>query len=213
MTQIETYIEDLIRSKDEIVPARLEELKSLAEQLVKLHENERLHLTFVCTHNSRRSQLAEIMMAKAIHYFELDFLSTWSSGTESTAFNPRMVKALVDVGFKIEELSHGSNPRYFVVLEESQGIGKLCFSKRFDDAYNPQTNLVAIMVCDHADKNCPVIPGAQLRFPLSFADPKTADDTPQEAFAYSAKVKEIGAEMFALAKEIDRILEQKRLEG
>ena len=33
------------------------------------------------------------------------------------------------------------------------------------------------MTCDHADENCPLIPGAKTRIPLTYVDPKVADET------------------------------------
>jgi len=36
------------------------------------------------------------------------------------------------------------------------------------------------MTCDHADQNCHVIKGAEIRIPLRYDDPKLFDGTAQE---------------------------------
>jgi len=52
------------------------------------------------------------------------------------------------------------------------------------------------MTCSDADENCPFIPGAELRLPLTYDDPKAADDTPQEAARYDERLRQIGRELF-----------------
>ena len=36
----------------------------------------------------------------------------------------------------------------------------LCFSKKFNDNFNPKNNFAAIMTCSSAEKNCPFISGS-----------------------------------------------------
>ncbi|MEM6771423.1 MAG: protein-tyrosine-phosphatase, partial [Bacteroidota bacterium] len=76
----------------------------------------------------------------------------------------------------------------------------ICFSKRYDDAVNPKANFAAVMTCSDADENCPFIPGADVRIPLTYEDPKVADGTPEEATVYDERLREIGRELlWALA--------------
>jgi arsenate reductase len=58
------------------------------------------------------------------------------------------------------------------------------------------------MTCDHADENCPFIPGAEKRFPLRFEDPKAFDDSPQEKKMYSERSHQIAAELFYLFEKV-----------
>ena len=51
-------------------------------------------LTFVCTHNSRRSLLCQTFGSAAAAYFGIHGVETFSGGTEATAFNSRAVAAL-----------------------------------------------------------------------------------------------------------------------
>ena len=51
------------------------------------------------------------------------------------------------------------------------------------------------MTCTHADKNCPLIAGAEKRISLPYEDPKLYDDTAQEARIYDQRSIEIAREM------------------
>ena len=57
-----------------------------------------------------------------------------------------------------------------------------------DDAFNPSSSFVAVMTCDSANEGCPFVPGAEKRVPVTFEDPKTFDDTPQQAEKYKERV-------------------------
>ena len=101
--------------------------------------------------------------------------------------------ALERAGFPIKNPG-GENPRYEVdyALDTAPLI---CFSKTYDDPINPKAQFAAIMTCSDADENCPFIPGAELRLPLTYEDPKIADDTPQEAACYEERLRQIGREI------------------
>ncbi len=156
-----------------------------------------VQLHFICTHNSRRSQIAQVWAAVAAAYAGLDGVQTYSGGTEVTAFHANAVAALERVGFRIDKPG-GDNPHYLVHF--SPDLPPLtCYSKAFDDASNPTRDFAAVMTCSQADENCPFIPGAMWRLPLTYEDPKVADDTPQAAAHYEERVREIGRELvFAL---------------
>ncbi len=76
------------------------------------------------------------------------------------------------------------------------------FSKVVEDAVNATKEFAAVMTCDHADENCPFIPGAEKRFPLRFEDPKAFDDSPLEEKMYSERSHQIGAELFYLFEKV-----------
>src|SRR5690606_5396835 len=147
----------------------------------------RADLLFVCTHNSRRSHIAQILARAAALRAGLSDIATFSGGTEVTAFNPRAVSALRRAGFTIED-GAGDNPRYRVAV--AAGLApEEGFSKRFDDPPNPRAGFVAIMTCSQADAACPFIPGAAARVAVPYDDPKDADGTADEASRYDARVR------------------------
>jgi len=157
-------------------------------------------LIFICTHNSRRSQMGQLWAAAAAAHFGIDGVRTYSGGTEATAFNPRAVTALERAGFVIETPG-GDNPRYRVTFDEGGPVIE-CFSKTYDDPFNPTEGFAAIMTCSEADEACPVIPGAALRAPIRYEDPKVADGTPVEAAVYDARCLQIATEMLYLFSRI-----------
>ena len=197
---------DFVESGMDYIPANrkkeLEQLASLIKESVLLFGN--AHLNFVCTHNSRRSQLAQIMFSLAFRHYHLGNLNSWSSGTEATAFNHRMVKALQEFGITITKQDDSDNPRYAIIWDRDSEDIQLTFSKVIDDPFNPSKDFIAVMVCDHADQNCPFVPGAWKRFSLPYKDPKAFDNTPEESNAYNEKVLEIGREMFYIAKALSQ---------
>ena len=162
-------------------------------------------LLFVCTHNSRRSQMGQAWARAAAMELGLDQVSTWSGGTEATAFNPRAVTALRSHGFVIDATGR-------VVAEDNVvytlGYGPEthdeAFSKVYGDAFNPSTGFAAVMVCSSADSSCPMVQGADLRVALPYLDPKQSDGTPEEAATYRAKSEEIGREMAWLMQAVAR---------
>jgi arsenate reductase len=165
----------------------------------KLQKGESVKLNFICTENSRRSHLSQLMAAAIVKHFGLP-IKTFSGGTNVSACNPRTIAALERAGFKIEKPG-GKNPKYRVVFEPNDEP-IFAYSKLYDAPENPQDSFIAVMVCGHADENCPFIPNAQKRFAVTFDDPKVADDTLEEAAAYDAKIIEIGAQLFYLFNSI-----------
>lgn len=160
-----------------------------------LQEQEVADILFVCTHNSRRSHIAQLWAQAAAHALGVDGVTTWSGGTEATAFNPRAVRMMRAAGFQLEgRPGEGGNVRYAVSYGERLP-GQVAFSKVYSDPTNPQKGFAAVMVCDSADEACPVVFGAALRVSLPFVDPKRSDGTPAEAQTYADSGQEIGQVM------------------
>ncbi|MFO0640889.1 MAG: hypothetical protein U0183_16830 [Polyangiaceae bacterium] len=177
--------------------AKLEALAAaIREQRLAGHE---VQLVFVCTHNSRRSQMAQLLMAAAARRAGLSGVTTFSAGTERTAFNPRAVAALRRAGLAIDTTDTGDNPRYAVRLGDA-GPAIAAFSKRLDDPANPKAGFVAVMTCSQADAACPLVPGADRRIAIPYDDPKVADGTPEETARYDERVEQIGRDMMWVAR-------------
>ncbi len=157
-------------------------------------------LTFICTHNSRRSQMGQLWAAAAAAHFGVEAVFTHSGGTEVTAFHPNAVAAMRRAGFALHA-SDGENPHYSVRYSaEAPAID--CFSKVYDDPRNPSRGFAAIMTCGEADEACPVVLGAALRVPLRYEDPKSADGTADEAAVYDERSMQIATEMLYLFSEV-----------
>jgi len=174
--------------------------KLILQQLVAFIERKRkakdpISLNFICTHNSRRSHIAQLWAQAAAHYYGINNVSCFSGGTEATAFNPRAVKAMQEAGFVIEMTKDGNNPIYEARFADATKP-VIAFSKKYDDAFNHNQDFAAIMTCSHADENCPLVIGASARIALTYDDPKEFDGTPLEATKYAERVHQIGSEIF-----------------
>lgn len=188
------YVMEMEAEFNQIPQERKDILVKLADYLQQRKEKgEAIALNFICTHNSRRSHISQIWAAAAAAYYGVE-LTTFSGGTEATAFNPRAVAAMERAGFQIEKPG-GENPKYQVAFS-GEHEPMVCFSKTFDDPVNPKSNFAAIMTCSHADANCPFIPGASFRLSVTYEDPKESDDSPRETEVYDERVLEIGREIF-----------------
>lgn len=184
---------------DQIPDERREELRELAAFIKQQQQAGKVpQLTFICTHNSRRSHMAQLWMAAAMAYSGSGPVQTFSGGTEVTAFNPRAVKAMQQAGFEIEKKAAENNPEY-QVLWSSQSPGSSCFSKHYAHESNPQQGFAAVMTCSQADEACPIVFGAAARMAIAYEDPKLADNTPEEAARYAERCKQIAREMLFAA--------------
>ncbi len=118
-----------------------------------------------------------------------------SAGTEQTACNPRTVAALKRAGFTVETAKADSdNPHYSIAWARAANPVVL-FSKTLGHPSLPEAGFAAVMTCSDADANCPIVPGCELRLPLTYDDPKLADGTPQEKSAYDDRIRQIAEEM------------------
>jgi len=179
---------------------RKAELKELMDYIQEQHhQNSLIKLNFICTHNSRRSQMSQIWAKTAASYFRLN-VQCFSGGTEVTAFNERAVEAMVRAGFQVKKEGK-ENPKYSIYYSSQQPC-ITAFSKLYNDQSNPSADFATIMTCAHADENCPFIPGAAVRIPLRYEDPKAFDDTPLEAEKYDERSKQIATEMFYIFSKI-----------
>ncbi|WP_332910933.1 protein-tyrosine-phosphatase [Algoriphagus boritolerans] len=183
------------------IPAeRLPAIELMADYILgKIKSNEEVRLNFICTHNSRRSQFSQIWGQTAADYHGIK-ARCYSGGVEVTEFNERAVAAIKRDGFKVVQKGE-VNPVFFVFHgEESEPI--VTFSKVYDDPINPTRGFSAVMTCDHADENCPFIPGTEKRILLQFEDPKVFDGTELEEKMYTERSHQIGAELFLIFQKV-----------
>jgi hypothetical protein len=163
-----------------------------------------LHVTVVCTGNSRRSILGSAMGNMAAAYYGMPEIRFHSGGTAPTAFNSRTVSALKAIGFAVEptgsEAERGetkaANPIYRISWGE--GFDTTEFSKHYADSHNPQRGFAALMVCSEADAACPFVKGATLRVSMPYLDPKIYDDGSYETAKYNERRDDIGRLMLSV---------------
>lgn len=176
-----------------------EERKRILQPLIqfissKLSKNEEVRLNFICTHNSRRSHLSQIWAQTMAYYYQIENVFCYSGGTEATALFPKVAETLTNQGFEILKLSETDNPVYAAKFAENEHA-VICFSKKYDDDFNPKSTFAAILTCDSADENCPIVYGAEARIPIKYEDPKKSDGTPEMDETYFSRSLEIATEM------------------
>lgn len=185
-----------------------EERKTVLQPLVdyiqsKIIDNKEIRLNFICTHNSRRSHLSQIWAQTMAFYFGIKNVYCYSGGTEATAMFPKVVETLQHQGFDVQKLSETDNPVYAIKFDENQHP-IVCFSKTYFDDFNPKTNFGAIMTCNNADEGCPMVFGAEARFPIKYDDPKAFDNTDVMDKKYAERSLEIASEMYYVFSRINQ---------
>ena len=186
-------VADLLDATWQPPVARHQRLERLGAYIADRHPGP-VRMVFICTHNSRRSIIAQVWAAAAAAWFGMEGVETFSGGTEATAFHPHAVDALRRAGFTIDRGPQAENPKYTLRLGQDSTPLPL-WSKVFDAPENPSRAFAAVMTCSDADENCPFVPGTDLRLALPFDDPKVSDGTPEEQRTYDERVREIGREM------------------
>lgn len=193
---LEAFVDLLPLEYDNIPASRRQQLDELASYIRrKGNRNEEIKLTFICTHNSRRSHMAQLWAQAAAFYYGIQGLATFSGGTKATAFFPSAVKAMEKAGFEFCVVDTGENPHYEVSFSAAAPAQR-AFSKKYGDEPNPASGFAAIMTCSDADRDCPYVRGADARFAIPYEDPKKYDGTGYETAAYDERCLQIGREMF-----------------
>ena len=195
------FIEDLdIR---EVPEDRKEALLTFRDYMMAMLQKEgEVNLNFICTHNSRRSHLAQVWAQCAAYYFGFGrTIRCYSGGTEATAMYLSVAGVLSESGFHIDRLSEGENPVYSIKYGMNQPA-VIGFSKEFHHPFNPADGFVAIMTCDQASEACPAVMGAAARVSVTYEDPKVFDQTPEKLEKYQERSKQIATEMFWVFREL-----------
>lgn len=161
----------------------------------KVDNKQKVDINFICTHNSRRSHLAQIWAQTASAYFNIPQVNCYSGGTEETALFPQVSETLANQGFNILKISDNNNPVHAIKYYDN-ALPIIGFSKKYDSSFNPVSGFAAIMTCSQADGGCPFIAGAEKRIPITFEDPKISDNTPEQSQVYTERSLEIANEMF-----------------
>ncbi|PHR69380.1 MAG: hypothetical protein COA67_10425 [Lutibacter sp.] len=201
----ELFFTDALK-KVSIDEKRKEILVSIADFIAsEIKKYNAINFNFICTHNSRRSQIAQVWAHYAVEHYKLKNILSFSGGTEATAFHRNTVKTLQEVGFEfiLTEISH-TNPHYEISFEGVQQtiIG---FSKVYDDT-STKKPFIAITTCSSANENCPFIPEALQRFHVEYEDPKSSDNTDSTSKKYLETNQKIAAEMNFLFLHISKMI-------
>jgi arsenate reductase len=200
---VQKYADSRVGEFDQIPAARKEQLQRLSDYIAsEVRAGKPIRLTFICTHNSRRSHMSQIWASVAAEYYGIRGVESFSGGTEATAFNPRAIAVIDRAGLKVEATTEGKNPHYAVRFRDDKPLD--CFSKAYSDAPNPKEGFCAVMTCSQADKACPVVLGCSQRVAIPFDDPKVSDSTPEEAATYDERCRQIAREILYAFSQVKK---------
>lgn len=208
---VRAYLDARKAEFDQIPAERKAALEAIAAYVrTQQAANRTAHLLFVCTHNSRRSQLSETWAAVAATYVGLggvgEGLVSESAGLEQTVFNERAIAALNRAGILLQKkprpaFNGKGGPQYNLAYGEAN-ILRGMHSKTIAQATQNWQAFAAVMTCSDADEKCPVVPGAESRFRLPYEDPKVSDGTPQEAATYDKRCAQIAREQLYVFTQV-----------
>jgi arsenate reductase len=118
---------------------------------------------FLCTGNSRRSQMAEGLVRR----FLSESFEPYSAGVEPEELDPRAVQVMREIGIDISD-------------QRSKDMGELA-GIEFD---------LVVTLCDQAREMCPLFPGDTEVVHLSFPDPANAQGSPNEVLQVYREVRD-----------------------
>jgi len=168
---------------------------------LRIAQNKKVCLTFICTHNSRRSHLAQVWAQTIAHHFLIKNVFCFSAGTEATSVYPVVIETLKDCGFKVKVKLGEKNPVYAIQFsDQSNPIN--CFSKTIEDKRNPKSEFCAVMTCAEANEYCPMVTGAEIRVPITYEDPKAYDNSPIQKEKYNERSIQIATEMYYVFSKV-----------
>lgn len=201
LPKLQDYCKTLPSEFAQIPAERKTNLNELAGFIqAKKEKGESIDLTFICTHNSRRSQFGQVWAKAAAQYYNIP-INSYSGGTEATTCPPQTLAAMQRAGFVTTPKTAEKNALHEVVFAEKE-LPLTLFSKVYNDTHNPQKNFAAILVCSSADQGCPLVMGATLRLYHGYEDPKKSDGTAEESATYDAACRLIAREMFYVFSQI-----------
>lgn len=189
-------------AKTNLSNQRKEVLQPLIDYIQsKVNANDEIRLNFICTHNSRRSHLSQIWAQTMAYHFNIKNVNCYSGGTEATAMFPKVTETLTSQGFEIQKITENQNPVYSIKFAENEP-GNICFSKKYDDNFNPKNKFAAIMTCTNADEGCPIVFGVEKTFSIKYEDPKAFDNTELMTEKYLERSLQIASEMYFVFSNI-----------
>ncbi|OGQ23457.1 MAG: arsenate reductase [Deltaproteobacteria bacterium RIFCSPLOWO2_02_FULL_44_10] len=137
--------------------------------------SKKFRIIFICTGNACRSQMAE---GFARHYGK-DRFEVFSAGVFASGLHPCAVEAMKEIGI---DISHHTSDQIDPELLKTMDY--------------------VVTVCDYAQKNCPITPGAKKVVHWSIEDPIRYVGTPSEEREFSRIRDDLGERVKKLIIEI-----------
>lgn len=142
-------------------------------------EAHKIHVLFLCTGNSARSQMAEALLREHAG----DRFVAYSAGLRPTGVNPYTVRVMEELGLEMSG-ARSKSVREFLGRERLHYV---------------------VTVCANAEENCPrVFPGAVKYLHWSFEDPAAFKGSEEQTLATFRRVRdEIRTRIRAWLREVE----------
>ena len=160
-----------------------------------------VHLNFICTHNSRRSQFCQIWAETASAYYNKK-IYCYSGGLVVTEFNINAVNTMKKCGFDVIK-SGSKNPTYSLYYSNSRVRSISVFSKLYNDPANKGNSFAAITTCSDAEENCPFILNAEKRFSYNMMTQNYLIIRPNKMEKYFDCSFQIASELFYVFRNVE----------
>ena len=146
------------------------------------------NIIFLCTHNSRRSQLCQIWGYILAKIYKVDLIFN-SAGSEKTEVHENIFYCLSYLGIKAE-----NNKVIFkdlIINLHSKTLNEI-----------KEDKFIAIMTCSDAEKSCPNDPRSIKNIKMLYEDPKKFDGTEKEKEEYLKTSNSIAKDLNYIIKNL-----------
>ena len=196
------YCRELYPDYKTISEERRFRLEAIADYIKEQKEaNETPEILFIGTNQSTRSIMAQAWAYAAAYYYGVDGVDFYSGGINEGPITLNTITALERAGFIVYKVNEGGKIYYQV--KYSYNIKPVViFPKKIEDRTNPPSNFMAVIVCQNAAQNIPVVKGTYNRLELTFNDPLGFEKLDEEKEEYDKVCREIALEMFYLFSKL-----------
>ncbi len=208
--KLQDYCIAVEKEFDKIPGERKEVLLELVEYILEAgSKHPSTQLLFVCKHNSRRSQFAQIWAHTAANYYKLKNIKTYSGGMDFTAINFRILESLKRAGFSVTAAEiYSQNPVYLV------SIGKrypdlFIYSKKYDYWNNPNDNYATILCSKKLIDSGTHFPGTEKVLALPYENVEIFDNSSGGALRNDEICRQFAREMLFVMNHVKITLKKK----
>jgi len=165
---------------------RLENIASVVNENL----NKTRSIVFLCTHNSRRSQLCEVW-GKVFAKIYRKKINISSAGTFKTEVHNQVYESIIKCGLVV-------NDKKEIFFDKK----KFKLNSKTIDSITMK-NFIAVMTCSDAEKSCPRDPRSIRNIKMFFDDPKIYDETNKVSREYLKTTTYIAEELNYIFKNIN----------
>ncbi len=152
--------------------------------------NKTRSIVFLCTHNSRRSQICEVW-GKVFAEIYRKKISINSAGAFKTVVHSQVYESIVKCGLVVD------NKKEIFFDKKKFKLN----SKTIDSL--TMKNFIAVMTCSNAEKSCPNDPRSIRNIKMFFNDPRIYDETDKMSREYLNTTTYIAEELNYIFKNIN----------